>query len=131
MKNCLASGGACFGLLVLLCFAVGCASTHQTEDLLAAAGFKIIPANSPEQQAHLKSLPDHKLSMVQRNGKEYFVYPDAPNNVLYVGQNPQYQQYQKLREEHQLAKENAESSMMLSDPGWNVWGPWPDTIYAP
>ena len=117
--------------VMLLAFAVGCASTHQTEDLLAAAGFKIVPANSPEQQTHLKTLPNHKLSLVQRNGKEYFVYPDAKNNVLYVGQNAQYQQYEKLREERQLAQEKADSNMLLSDPGWNVWGPWPDTVYSP
>ena len=118
--------------LVLVGFAMGCASTsHQTEDLLAASGFKVIPATSAEQQAHLKTLPNHKMSMVQRNGKEYFVYPDKENNVLYVGQNAQYQQYQKMRQEHQLAQEQADSNMLLADPGWNVWGPWPDTVYTP
>ena len=117
--------------VALLALVVGCASTHQTEDLLAAAGFKIVPANSPEQQAHLKTLPNHKLSMVQRDGKEYFIYPDVKNNVLYVGQNSQYQQYQKLREQQKLAEEKASSNMLMSDPGWNVWGPWPDTVYTP
>jgi hypothetical protein len=118
-------------MAALLVLAGGCAGPHQTEDLLAASGFKIIPANTPEQQTHLKTLPNHKISMVQRNGKEYFVYPDAEHNVLYVGQNAQYQQYQKLREQRQLAQERANSNMLLSDPGWDVWGPWPDTIYAP
>jgi len=55
---------------------------------LSAAGFNIVPATTPELQARLKAIPAHKVAMVQRDGKEYFVYPDVTQNVLYVGQNP-------------------------------------------
>jgi hypothetical protein len=117
--------------VAVIWLAGGCASTPQTEDLLSAAGFKIVPASTPAQEAQLQKLPNHKISLVQKDGKEYFVYPDAKQNVLYIGQNAQYDRYQKLREQHQLAQDRMETSLMNSDPGWDVWGPWPDAAMLP
>jgi uncharacterized lipoprotein YmbA len=58
----------------LLAFAVGCATTQQTENLLSAAGFKTVIASTPKQQQHLKTLKPDKLTSVKRNGKTYFVF---------------------------------------------------------
>jgi hypothetical protein len=91
---------------VLLAFAPGCSTTRQTEHLLTAAGFKTVPASNPARQALLKSLPAGKVSSVQRDGKQYFVYPDAGQNVFYAGQTAQYEQYKKLRSEQHVAEEN-------------------------
>jgi hypothetical protein len=60
--------------------------------------------------------------MVQRDGKEYFVYPDVTQNVLYVGQNSQYQRYQQLREQNQLAQEQLNAAELNAD--WSAWGTW-------
>ena len=79
------------GAVVLVAMAIGCASTKQTENLLSAAGFKMVPADTPQRQAHLKTLPPKKVTMTQRDGQTYFVYPDPAHNVLYVGQQAQYQ----------------------------------------
>ena len=81
----------------VLASATGCSTTKQTENLLSAAGFKMVPAATPEQKAHLQRLPAGKVTTVQRNGTTYFVYPDAAKEMVYVGQQPQYQEYQKLR----------------------------------
>jgi hypothetical protein len=100
------------GGAALLALAVGCATTQQTTgSMLSAAGFKIVPASTPEQQARLRTLPAQRVSRVQRDGKEYFVYPDVTQNVLYVGRNAQYQQYQRLREQNQLAQEQFDAGM--------------------
>ncbi len=90
---------------VLLAFLSGCASTRQTEDLLTAAGFKTVSATTPARQALLKSLHAGKISSVQQDGKQYFVYPDASRNVLYTGQAAQYEQYKKLHAQKQLAND--------------------------
>ena len=79
------------GAAALVTFVTGCATTKQTENLLSAAGFKAMPATTPQQQAHLKSLPPHKVTMVQRDGKTYYVFPDQAHQVLYVGQDAQDQ----------------------------------------
>jgi hypothetical protein len=111
-------------IAALVALATGCSTTKQTENLLAAAGFKITPATTPDQKAHLKSLPAGKVTTVQRSGITYFVFPDAARQVLYIGQQPQYQEYQKLRLQNQMAMDQLQAAELNSDPAWNQWGAW-------
>ena len=104
----------------LLALVSGCATTKQTEDLLSAAGFKAQPATTQAQQAHLKSLPAHKVSSVQKGGKQYFVYPDVAHNVLYVGQEAQYQEYRKLRQQEEEQVHPADQTEFNAA----LWGDW-------
>ncbi len=112
------------GMAVFTALAIGCASTKQTESLLSAAGFKMMPATTPAQEAHLKTLPAGKVTVVVREGKTYFVYPDAKQNVLYVGQQAQYDQYQKLRLQNQMAEEQVEAAQANADAAFAPWGGW-------
>ncbi len=101
---------------------VGCSTAQKTENLLSAAGFKAIPATTPQQQAHLKTLPAHKVTMVVRDGKTYYVFPDQAHKVLYVGQDAQYQEYQRLRLQNQMAEDQVQAAEMNSEYGWGAWG---------
>ena len=112
------------GIVALMALATGCATTKQTENMLSAAGFKIMPATTPDQQAHLKSLPAHKVTMVQREGKTYFAYPDPKQQVLYVGQQAQYNEYQPLRMQNQWAEEEMNAAEMNAESSWGMWGGW-------
>ena len=120
------TGFRLMGAFALLAFAVGCANTSQTENMLSAAGFRTIVAATPPQQQHLKTLPPNKVSLVQRNGKTYYVYADPAHNQIYVGNPSQYQQYQQLRLANNLAQENLEAAQLNQEAamGWGVWGPW-------
>jgi len=124
------------GILALLALAVGCASTQKQEDMLVAAGFKVITPSTPEQIAKLKALATHKVSQVQKNGKTYYVFPDVSHNQAYVGNPSQYQAYQQLRLECQEAKENLEAAEMNkvavemnqeSEMNWGGWNGWEGT----
>jgi hypothetical protein len=119
------------GAAALVAFVTGCSTTKQTENLLSAAGFKAMPATTPEQQAHIKTLPPHKLTTVVRDGKTYYVYPDQPHQMLYVGQDAQYQEYQKLRLQNQMAEEQAQAAEMNADSGWTAWGAFGDVVAVP
>ena len=110
------------GVAALVTFVVGCTTTQQTENLLSAAGFKATPATTAQQQAHLKTLPAHKVTLVVRDGQTYYVYPAPAQQVLYVGQAAQYQEYQKLRLQKQMAEDQAQAAEMNSEPGWGAWG---------
>jgi hypothetical protein len=112
------------GLLALAALGFGCATTSQTENLLSAAGFKMMPATTPEQKAHLQTLPANKVTMVVRDGKTYFVFPDAKQQVLYVGQQAQYNEYQRLRLQKQMAEDQAQAAAANSEPAWGAWGGW-------
>ena len=108
---------------VLVAFAIGCSTTKSRENMLSAAGFKMIPADTPERVAHLNSLPPDKITTVQRNGTLYYTFPDPKHNILYVGQQPQYEEYQKLRLQNQMTQEQL-SAAEMNENTWGVWGPW-------
>ena len=105
------------GAIALLALAVGCANTQQTENLLSAAGFSTVLANTPQRQEQLKALPPHRLTLVQRNGKNYYVYADPANYQVFVGTPSEYQKYQQLRLASNLAQDQLETAQL------NSWGP--------
>lgn len=107
--------------VALLGLAAGCSTTKQTENLLAAAGFKVVPATTAAQQAHLETLPAGKLTKVIKDGNEWVVYPDVKQKILYVGGYDEYRRYQKYRMEQDLAQEDIDAAQMSE---WGMWGPW-------
>jgi hypothetical protein len=114
------------GAVALLALAAGCMTTRQTEDLLVEAGFKKVPATTPEQQAHLKTMPTHKMTTVRRDGKQFYLYPDVRRQVLYVGQPAQYQEYQKLCQQYQAAVQQTDEEIMNAEAVRSAWGDWSD-----
>ncbi len=105
------------GAFALLAVAVGCASmqTQNKENLLIAAGFKVIVPSTAAQQQKLKALPAGKVTLVQKDRKTYYVFPDAANNQAYIGGPTQYQAYKQLRLANKLANENLEAAEMNQD----------------
>ena len=116
------------GAFALLFLAVSCTSmqTQNKENLLIAAGFKVIVPKTAVQQQKLKALPADKVTLVQKDGNTYYVFPDAANNQAYVGGPKQYQAYKQLRLENKLANDNLEAAEMNQDASmdWGGWGGW-------
>jgi hypothetical protein len=116
------------GAIALLALAVGCTitQTQSKENLLVAAGFKVITPHTAAQQQKLQALPAGKVTLVQKDGKTYYVFPDAANNQAYVGGPKQYQAYRQLRLANKLANENLEVAEMNQDTSmnWGTWGGW-------
>jgi hypothetical protein len=95
--------------------------------MLAAAGFKAITPKTAAQKQKLQNLPPgNKVTMIQKSGKTYYVFPDPTHNQAYIGGPKQYEQYQQLRAENKLAKENVEMAEMYQDTAmeWSMWGGW-------
>ncbi len=116
------------GAFALLVLVLGCSSTQtqNKENLLIAAGFKVIVPSTAAQQQKLQALPAGKVTLVQKDGKTYYVFPDAANNQAYVGGPTQYQAYKQLRLENKLTNENLEAAEMNQDAAmdWGAWGGW-------
>ena len=119
------------GAIALLALAVGCASmqTQSKENLLIAAGFKVIVPHTAAQQQKLQALPADKVTLVQKDGKTYYVFPDAANNQAYVGGPKQYQSYKQLRLANKLANENLEAAEINQDASMN-WGTGADGVHG-
>ena len=117
-----ATMAACTALLL------GCAttqtSTQNRESMLVASGFKVITPKTAAQQQKLQALPPGKVTMIQKNGKTYYVFPDPTNNRAYIGRPKEYQAYQQLRATNKLATENLETAEMYQDSEmqWSLWG---------
>ncbi len=61
--------------------------------------------------------------MVQRDGKEYFVFPDANQNMLYVGQKTELETYEALHGSEEQEVQGEMNNSMVS-PEWDEWEPW-------
>src|SRR5262249_48613111 len=115
----------------------------QKEAILQQCGFKAVQATTPQQQQQMATLPPGKISVVQRNGNRYYVFPDPPRQMLYVGRDEQYLLYQNYlsnqaenaqydaisKMDPSVAKYNNEAEVLsgnVSIAGWDDggWGSW-------
>jgi hypothetical protein len=106
--------------------------TQNKESMLVASGFKVITPKTTTQQQKLQNLPADKVTMIQKRGRTYYVFPDPVQNRAYVGGPREYQSYQQLRAENKLARENLETAEMYQDEEmqWSAWGGW-GTAWGP
>lgn len=96
------------------------------EDTLVAAGFSFQPANTPERQAELKTLPPHTFAYQERDGKIVYLYADPTVcNCLYIGSEEAYQRYHFLMLQKQIASEQLQAARLyMNSWNWGPWGPW-------
>jgi hypothetical protein len=118
---------------VVLGLSSGCATirrhdTLQTEQMLAAAGFRMKLADTPEKLAHLQTLTPRRLVPHRQADQLYYVYADPEVcRCLYTGTETQYQAYQQLALQQQRADEAlmAAQANLNGSMDWEMWGPWP------
>jgi uncharacterized protein YdbL (DUF1318 family) len=116
---------------------VGCASMEaneaiQTEKMLAAANFQIKLADTPDKQAHLQTLTQHKLVPHEKDGQIYYVYADATTfKCVYWGNEAAYQRYQQYALQQEIADEQRMAAQMNQNAAmnWGMWGPGPWWAY--
>ena len=128
------------GFAALLTIVLGaCASSAndkaiEVERSLAAAGFQVKLADTPEKLAHLKELGQRRLIPTNKDNKVVYFYADAEScKCLYVGSEADYQEYQRMaiqqdivKEQRQTAEAASQASMaaMNAQLNWSMWGPW-------
>jgi hypothetical protein len=105
----------------------GCASPQQQvaqrEDLLAAAGFQVRVADSPQRLAAMKSLPPNKFVTTVMNGQPVYKYADPlVCRCVYFGTQQNWDAYRQEMFAKQLADE-AQMTAVMNQSAWD-WGPW-------
>ena len=99
----------------------------QKEDHLAAAGFVLKPASTPQRIAMLNKLPAHHFVRRIHGDTVSYVYADPTVcGCLYVGDQAAYGRYQAYRQEQNIADEQQMTAQDYQDAQWNwgEWGPW-------
>jgi len=97
-------------------------ATRTTEQLLAAVGFQIKLADTPEKLANLRTLTPRRTLIPQaQDDRVYYIYADPDLcECLYVGTSAQYQRaLQKSLETDQLIAIQQQPIV------WGLWGTWP------
>lgn len=119
------------GLGLLL---AGCATPAQRaesqENLLSAAGFGQRPANTPQRQASLNTLPPDRVVRVVHGDRVNYVFADPlVCNCLYVGDQAAWGRYQQELLQLHVANEQEMAAQMNENAamnwGWGPWGPGP------
>ena len=107
------------------------------EDNLAAAGFVMRIADTPERRAMLARLPIDQFVIRQSGNTIHYVYADPlVCGCLYVGTEQAFAQYQENQRLANLATQEQMIAQMYEDPAWSwgAWGPWGPTmgfVYGP
>ena len=117
-------------LIVVLggCAAMREEQAKQKENLLAAAGFQMKPADTASRVAHLQTLTPLKLVPHTRtsDGKLLYVFADPKGcQCLYVGDEGAYRRFRQLAEQ-KVAQEQMVAAQMNADAAmdWGLWGPY-------
>ena len=108
--------------------------TISLERSLAASGFQMRLADTPEKLPQLQKLPQHKILTQDHDGQPLFLYADAADcKCLYAGTQKSYDNFEKLIAQQDVADEALEAREDLplsTDPDWldvdayGTWAPW-------
>src|SRR5262245_42711994 len=107
---------------------VGCAEmgSGNTTSLLSAAGFRARTPQTPKQQQIFAALPPYQIQRATVNGRVFYVYKDEKAGVAYIGREQEYQRYQQLAVQQQIAQNYYTAVAMdrAAAYGWyGAWGP--------
>lgn len=107
------------------CAAIQRAENNSNEQLLTAAGFKVLPADTPDKEAKIAQLKPYTVARQIRGNKVYYIYPDDQHNFVLVGDQAAYSRYQNLVVQQQVSDQNLMAAQMETMPGmWGGWGYW-------
>jgi hypothetical protein len=116
------------GLASFGCTAMRLDAAHHKENLLAAAGFRMKPGDTPEKLAQLQAMPQLKMiSRTNPQGQLVYTYADSQGcKCLYTGGAAQYAEYRRLALEREMAEAQVESAEAneAAAMDWGWWGPW-------
>ena len=127
-----------FVVMGFIIFLSGCAAIEKenqanTENLLSAAGFRILPANSPKRQESLKSMVPYKVERKIKGEEVFYLYACPDHNFTYIGDQSNYSRYRELEIQQQTSNQNTMSSQnaVMAAQQWNDWRVWGPSAFLP
>ena len=90
-----------------------------TTSLLTAAGFRARTPQTPKQQQMYAALPPYQVERATVPGKGvFYVYKDQNAGVAYIGREQEYQRYQQLAVQQQIAQNYYMAAQMEQAAAW-------------
>lgn len=116
---------AALGVVLSGCMTAMQQNAQQHEELLTAAGFSVIHADTSEKMSRLKKLPFYEVGKREKDGKLVYYYADPHFcQCAYIGDESNYQAYHKLLVENKLRAGPVAVTPedMKSEEEWRVLG---------
>ena len=114
-------------LLFAGCSAMRRKEAPKTEQLLIEAGFRMKPAETPEQLGHLQALPPFKLLKQSKDGRVVYRYADLGKcQCVYVGGVEEYETYRRYLDQRNIAQEYQLETAMATEEqaeALDMWAP--------
>ena len=102
-------------------------SYSRIEGLLSAAGFQILTGTDAQQQLWYSRTAPHTLERHIQNGQAVYTYVDQRGCFMYIGGQPEYQQFKRILSETSNAERRVQASEAFDQP-WRdwvwTWKPW-------
>lgn len=104
---------------------------------LLTAGFRAIPADTPEKKAHLETMPKLLFSSVMRDGQRRYLLADPYScHCLYVGDEAAYDRYTDIEVGRELsaserAEARQEAGVVAVDREREFFGPYDPAVVFP
>jgi len=101
-------------------------SAQNKEDLLAAAGFTLQPANTPQRVAAMRKLPPHKFVQQTSGTNVVYVYADPSIcQCVSFGNQEAWSNYRAMVFQKRLADERQMTALLNQNTfDFGPWGPW-------
>jgi ABC-type glycerol-3-phosphate transport system substrate-binding protein len=112
---------------------VGCASvsSSNTKSLLAASGFREKTPETAKQKELYATAESYKLLRITANDKTIYAYKDEKSGTAMVGDESNYQQYEKLAIQQRIAQQEYQAAEMRRDAAYGWHGAYGYSVYGP
>ena len=89
-------------------------------ELLKEAGFKVFPAGTDQEMAHLQACPGDTLMIHERPGTKCYAFADPTSKSMSMGDEAAYWRFKALLEKQE---QKIEERRIENDPQfWPMWG---------
>lgn len=103
----------------------GCSNIAEKRTELAAAGFRTIPATTPEQLARIASLKSAKIIPINGPKGTIYVFADHQRKALMIGSPEQYKQYRAIKiHQQKIDAQLLDAQLNMDNSEWATWGPY-------
>jgi hypothetical protein len=106
---------------ILLASCAGMGSANTTS-LLTAAGFRARTPQTPKQQQMYAALAPYQVQRATVKGQVFYVYKDEKAGLAYIGREAEYQRYQQLAIQQQIAQNQIAAAEMEQQAALDWYG---------
>lgn len=111
-------------LTLIALLLAGCAGmgSSNTKSLLSASGFTVRTPETAKQKELYAAAEPYKLLRFTNEGKTSYAYKDEKSGTAYIGSESNYQEYERLSVQQNIARQQYQAAEMQRDMAMGWYG---------